>query len=142
MKKNSPDILFITYLDIIQKSGSDSPMKKLTPDLLLNQEIFLYSSASKRYGELIIDILFYKKILSKKNISFDKLGSYIKKIRSNPKDKLDKILLESFDLMVKYTDQQLHLESNRYWYLILVVNIYCMIINQPQLTTENYNLVD
>ena len=63
-------------------------------------------------AELIIEILKYKKILSNDNdYSLKQLKSFVDRIHTGKQDKIDKIVIKSFDLMSAYKLEQLKLET-------------------------------
>ena len=72
----------------------------------------IYRLKADELAELIIEILKYKKILSNDNdYSLKQLKSFVDRIRTGKQDKIDKIVIKSFDLMSAYKLEQLKLET-------------------------------
>ena len=72
----------------------------------------IYRLKADELAELIIEILKYKKILSNDNdYSLNQLKSFVDRIRTGKQDKIDKIVIKSFDLMSAYKLEQLKLET-------------------------------
>jgi hypothetical protein len=109
----SPAELCLSFLKQIEEADESSPFSKWTPEMINRQCAAMYRLNSEELVELIIDILQYKKIVTNnKKCSLEEIKSFAERMRSGKPDKIDKILIKSFDLMIEYNIEQSKLENN------------------------------
>jgi hypothetical protein len=108
----SPASLSSLFLEKIEEADESSPFSKYSPKMINSQCSSIYRLKADELAELIIEILKYKKILSNDNdYSLKQLKSFVDRIRTGKQDKIDKIVIKSFDLMSAYKLEQLKLET-------------------------------
>ena len=111
--EHSPARLSSQFLKKIEEADENSPFSKYTPEMINSQCASMYRTKANELAELIIDILKYKEILSNDNdYSLEELKSFVERIRKGKQDKIEGIVIKSFDLMVEYKLEQLNLENN------------------------------
>ena len=104
----SPAQLSSLFLENIEDADESSPFSKYTPEMINSQCAAMYKIPAEQLAELIIDILKYKEILSNDNdYSLEQLKSFVERIRNGKQDKIDKIVIKSFDLILVYKLEQL-----------------------------------
>lgn len=109
----SPAELCLYFLKQIEDADENSPFSKYSPEMINSQCASMYRVTSEELVELIIDILRYKKIVTNdKKCSLEEIKSFAERMRSGKPDKIDKILIKSFDLMIEYNIEQSKLENN------------------------------
>ena len=111
-----PEKLCTMFLERCNTSDANSPFSKYTPEKINSQFATIYQSASKEHLKLVIDILIYKEVLKNKEQSINDLRHYVEKIDKSESDKLDRIVIKSFDFAVKYKTEQLRIESEYFDY--------------------------
>lgn len=112
----SPQQLILAYYRHVENSGVSSPYRQFTPEMHKRQELAMYSGEVEKLAKLIVDILIYKKITKKKGLEIEDLTIFVDRIKSKPKDKLDKLIIKSYDLMYKYQEEKLIIESSIGYY--------------------------
>lgn len=110
--ESTPQELCELFNEKIKNASDNSPFKNYSIEMIKSQQASFYKVASEQQAKLIIDVLFYKGIISKKNVSMEKIESYVNDIRKNKKDRLDDLVVESFDLMFEYEQEKIKLENN------------------------------
>jgi hypothetical protein len=109
----SPAELCLSFLKQIEEADESSSFSKWTPQMINRQCAAMYRLNSEKLVELIIDILQYKKIVTNnKKCSLEEIKSFAERMRSGKPDKIDKILIKSFDLMIENNIEQSKLENN------------------------------
>ena len=61
-------------------------------------------------------MLVYKKIVTSRGISINELQSFIDRVRGNKSDKIDSMIVESFDLAIQYEQTYLDLKPTNNYY--------------------------
>lgn len=103
----TPEDLCIRFYSMIENANEDSPFKRYTPEMIRTQEESIYRNAIEENTELVVDILIYKKKLTKKGATFESIQLKISEL--NNIDRIDKVALKAFELMEKYEAKRLEI---------------------------------
>jgi hypothetical protein len=104
----SPEDMNLRFIEICENADETSPFSKYTPEMMEHQFATNYRVASDQLAKLIVDILFYKKMIPTKNVKPEELKSLVKRL-NNKKDGFNAIIVKSFDLLVQYKSKEINL---------------------------------
>lgn len=114
----SPDTLYVYTLKTLneKKADPESPFSKWTPEMIQSQAAYSYHSQSEDLIKVVVEMLVYKKIVTSRGISINELQSFIDRVRGNKSDKIDSMIVESFDLAIQYEQTYLDLKPTNNYY--------------------------
>jgi hypothetical protein len=87
-----------------------------TPEMIQSQAAYTYHAESEDLIKLVVEMLVYKKIVTSKGVSINELQSFVDRVRSDKSDKIDTMIIESFDLAIQYEETYLKLKPSNYYY--------------------------
>ncbi len=111
-----PEKLCLDFMELCNIADSNSEFSKYTLEMKKRQYAIFFRSASEEHLKLVVDILIYKEVLKNKEKTIKELQQYIYKINKSENDKLDRIVIKSFDFAVKYKTEQLRLDGEYFDY--------------------------
>jgi hypothetical protein len=111
-----PEKLCLDFMELCNIADSNSELSKYTLKMKKRQYAIFFRSASEEHLKLVFDILIYKEVLKNKKKSIEDLQHYVYKIINSKSDKLDRIVIKSFDFALEYKAEQLRLESEYFDY--------------------------
>jgi hypothetical protein len=106
MKGFPPDKTIDFILEKFQ--DSTSPMYRYPIELRSSLLQNCYKTASEDLTELIVEILIYKDMIKTKDPKEYQFIEIIDEIRTNPNERLNKIIIEAFELSSLYQSQRLN----------------------------------
>ena len=106
--------MYLYKLEMLSNKQNDpnSGVSKWTPEMIQDQAAYTYHAESEDLIKLVVDMLVYKKIVGHGEVSVSKLESFVDRIRNNKGDKIDNMIVQSFDLAVQYEQTYLELKPN------------------------------
>ncbi|MEN9304057.1 MAG: hypothetical protein RL264_2486 [Bacteroidota bacterium] len=107
----SPEDLCMSFLEKCDTKDEKSPFSSYTPEMINSQLATFYRIESEDHLKLVTDILYYKKVITSKEKSIEDLIDFVGKIKSGKKDKLDKIVIKSFELAVNYKTEEIKIDG-------------------------------
>ena len=118
INKTSPYHLYEFSLKTLseEKSDPNSPFSKWTPEMIQDQSAFTFHAKSEELINLVVEMLVYKGIVTSGGVSINELQSFVSRVRGNESDKIDTMIIESFDLAIQYEETYLGLKSTKYNY--------------------------
>ena len=111
LQRVSPEKISLSFLEKCDSKNENAPFKNYTPQMINSQLAHIYKSATEDHLKLIIDILIYKEVLKNKKVSIEDLKPIVYGIENKETDKLDKIVIKSFELALNYTSEQIRIEN-------------------------------
>ena len=110
----SPDHMYLFTIETLseQKKDPNSPFSKWTTEMIHDQAAYSFRSESEDLIKVVIKMLSYKKIITSNGVSIKELQSFVDRVRNNKSDKIDIMIVDSFDLAVEYQQRYLELNSN------------------------------
>lgn len=108
----SPDTMYVHTLKNLTdlKSDPESSFSKWTPEMIQDQAAHTFHSESEDLIKLVVEMLVYKKIATNNGVSINELQSFVDRVRNNKSDKIDTMIIESFDLAIQYEQTYLQLK--------------------------------
>lgn len=114
INQTPPEKLTLLFLEQCNDKSESNSFKDYTPELINSQINHFYKSAIENNLKLIIDILIYKEILKNKKATIEDLRPIIYKLESDKTDKLNSIVLKSFDYVLTYSDDLIDINNEFY----------------------------
>jgi hypothetical protein len=114
----SPDTMYLHILKNLSDKHTDpnSGFSGWTPEMIQSQAAYTYHAESEDLIKLVVEMLVYKKIVTSKGVSINELQSFVDRVRSDKSDKIDTMIIESFDLAIQYEETYLKLKPSNYYY--------------------------
>ena len=114
----SPDTTYLYTLKTLNERNADpkSAFSKWTPEMIQDQAAYTFHSESEDLIKMVVEMLIYKKIVTSRGVSINELQSFVDRVRDNKSDKIDTMIIESFDLAIQYEQTYLELKPQTYLY--------------------------
>ena len=110
----SPDTMYVNTLEMLtdKKNEPNSGFSNWTPEMIQGQAAYTYHSASEDLIKLVVDMFAYKKMVGHGEVSVSELESFVDRVRNNKGDKIDNMIVQTFDLAIQYEQTYLELKPN------------------------------
>jgi hypothetical protein len=110
----SPDTMYVRTLEILadKQNEPNSGFSNWTPEMIQEQAAYTYHSTSEDLIKLVVDMLVYKKMIGHGEVSVSELESFVDRVRNNKGDKIDNMIVQTFDLAIQYEQTYLELKPN------------------------------
>ena len=114
----TPDHFVELFMNNLKKAGPEDPMVKIVsmdPNMIDRQCAYFYKSGYEEQIKLCSEMLVYKGVIKNKEVQTpEEIVNHINSIRNGNMDKIDKMIVQTFDTSVGYLQTYLELEPQTY----------------------------